>query len=256
MKNKFLAIFIIVLMMLSPAASAQGEPTIKISSVTAENEKTVAVKVFIENNPGMWGMDLRISYDKTKLTLVKAENGEVYSKEEWTEGNLKGEQYILSYARNDFQDTKNNGLLATLIFEINNPEVSGSYDITASYRSGDVINVNFGEIDFKIVNGRISVNSETEPLQTNTVTSAPQLNTFEAVLETEKPTETETSGLEQNVTETVTPTQESAEQPEATPVVDGEAVEAEANTLLLVNVGALVIAFFVYYLIKTKKDDE
>ena len=264
--KKFL-IFLTALSLLSLPVSAEGEPEIKLTSVNVENEKTATVQVFVENNPGMWGMDLRISYDKANLTLVKVENGEVYSDSEWTEGNLKGEEYILSYARNDFQDTKNNGLLATLTFSINNPQNSGSYEVLATYRAGDVINVNFGEIVFKITNGKVSVKGaladENTPTKAPEISSAPQLNTFEATLSTEKPNVTEetTEKATENPTvteettgnEVVTPT----EKIEPTPIID-EDVESQPkdNTFLIVVVGALVIGFAFYYLIKKKNKEE
>ena len=41
--------------------------------------KTVLVNVILENNPGIWGMDLAVSYDKTKLTLNSVTNGDVFA---------------------------------------------------------------------------------------------------------------------------------------------------------------------------------
>jgi hypothetical protein len=256
MKKKifaFLAAISVLIMLLGIVAYGATEPTITVESVSVESGKTATVKVFVENNPGMWGMDLRINYDKTKLTLTKVENGEVYSKDEWTEGNLKSEQYILSYARNDFQDTKNNGLLATLTFDIINPDVAGTYDVTATYRAGDVINVNFGEIVFKINNGKVAVketvtqtdNTESTPDATPEISGAPQLNTFETTISTDAPADATAQPTEEAITDIV----------EATPVVDDEVENAPDSTVfLIVLVGALVIFTAFYILIKKKKD--
>ena len=267
MKNKILAIWLMILTFFSVSVSALAEPTITVESVNVKNEKTAEVKIFIKNNPGMWGMDLRIGYDKTKLTLTKVENGSVFASGEWMEGNLNGEQYILSYARNDFQDTKNNGLLATLTFDIINPDVSGSYDITASYKAGDVINVNFGEIAFKIINGKVTVAKKAENLQKtdapadNTpATSAPQLNTFEAVLTTDVPIVTDAPATDKIMSETpkndsATSTQQPTAENEETPLFDDyiESAPKDDNTFIIL-VGALIIGFAFYYLIKRKKN--
>ncbi len=271
MKKK---IFVIVLMMAivlllsaNIFVSAAAEPTVTVESVNVESGKTAKVKVFIENNPGMWGMDLRIGYDKTKLTLVKVENGEVYSNDEWTEGNLKGEEYILSYARNDFQDTKNNGLLATLTFDINNPKNSGSYDVTATYRAGDVINVNFGEIVFKITNGKVNVKGtsteehETTPVKTPEVSSAPQLNTFEAAFPQQTDSATVTNTPDNNDEAILTEAPENTDDvqaPEQTVLATEKPEEvsmvgsSEDNVFIIVLVGALVIFTAFYILIKRK----
>jgi len=120
--------------------------------------KNVLVNVVMENNPGIWGMDLAVNYDKTKLTLNSVTNGIVFSDSEWTKGNLSGEKYILSYEAAGFENVTENGTVATLEFTVNNDaNVNDFYEISVSYKPGDIIDVDFNEPNISIVSGGIQV---------------------------------------------------------------------------------------------------
>jgi len=118
----------------------------------------VLVDVILANNPGTWGADLTVEYDKTKLTLVSVTNGTVFADSEWTKGNLSGEKYILSYEANGLENITANGVIATLEFTVNESASAGDFlDITVSYKSGDIINTAFEEIDPVVVSGGVKV---------------------------------------------------------------------------------------------------
>ncbi len=136
----------------------ENDPQIIVESKKAQAGKTVQVAVSMLNNPGMWGMDLVVNYDRSKLTLTGVTNGEVFSSSEWMPGDLSGKKYILSYEANGFDNITSNGVLAILEFTVNeNAEADSFYDISLSYRPGDIINVGFDEIDMAIVSGGIEV---------------------------------------------------------------------------------------------------
>lgn len=133
-------------------------PTITLESIEAKKGQNVSVKVSIENNPGIWGMDLKIAYDKAALTLTSVDNGDFYQDGEWTKGNLNGDVYILSYEASGFDNiTTQSGILATLNFKVSDTAKAGDYAIKATYKAGDIINVSFDEIDFTVVSGGISI---------------------------------------------------------------------------------------------------
>jgi len=135
-------------------------PEITFENALAKQGQNISVKVLIENNPGIWGMDIKLSYDKTALTLISVENGDFYQTSEWTQGNLSSEEYILSYESDYLADiTTSSGILAILNFKINNTAEPGDYMLTATYKKGDIINVSFEEIDFNINNGNVTVKS-------------------------------------------------------------------------------------------------
>ena len=120
--------------------------------------KTVLVNVSLQNNPGMWGMDLAVNYDKTKLTLVSVTNGMVFADAEWTKGNLSGEKYILSYEAGGLENITANGVIATLEFTVNeDAQADDFYEISVSFNNGDIINADFEEINPAVVSGGIIV---------------------------------------------------------------------------------------------------
>ena len=120
--------------------------------------KTVLVNVSLQNNPGMWGMDLAVNYDKTKLTLISVTNGMVFADAEWTKGNLSGEIYILSYEAGGLENIMANGVIAALEFTVNeDAQADDFYEISVSFNNGDIINADFEEINPTVVSGGIKV---------------------------------------------------------------------------------------------------
>ena len=165
MKKKAISLFAALALLstssmatLSLTAQAAGDPTIIVESVEAKPGDDVAVQVSVENNPGVWGMDVVISYDKTDLTLTNVENGGFFQAGEWTPGKLDGETYTLSYEASGFENiTTTSGVLAILNFKVSENASSSEYSITASYNAGSCINIAFEEINFGIVNGTITL---------------------------------------------------------------------------------------------------
>lgn len=129
-----------------------------VDSVKCVAGNRISVNVKLENNPGIWGMDLVVNYDKTKLTLNSVTNGMVFSDSEWTKGNLSGEKYILSYEAGGFENIIANGVIATLEFTVNDAaNVNDFYEVSVSYKPGDIIDVGFNEPDVAIVSGGVQV---------------------------------------------------------------------------------------------------
>lgn len=140
------------------AVEENNLPVVCIEGVAAQKGDNVSVRVLIKNNPGIWGMDLKISYDKSALTLESVENGDFYSDTEWTPGNLKSDIYILSYEADGLYDiTKESGTLAVLNFKVRDTAAEGDYFINATYNAGDIINIKFDDIIFDIENSKVTV---------------------------------------------------------------------------------------------------
>lgn len=136
----------------------EDTPQIVVESRTARIGSTVFVTVSLEKNPGIWGMDLVVDYDKSQLTLTNVTNGTVFSAGEWIQGKLSGERYILSYEASGFDNVTGNGILATLEFTVNEDASVDSFsEITLSYHTGDIINVEFQDIYVVIVPGGIQI---------------------------------------------------------------------------------------------------
>ena len=191
MNKKLLAIVIAIVTLMSfsvvgiyAITQEESNPTFYLESVKAKKDNNVSIKVFIKNNPGLWGINVKINYDKTALTLIDVENGDFFKESEWTKGDLE----ILSYEANGLEDiTTVNGTLAILNFKVNNDAVPGKYDVSISYNAGDCINVSFEDVNFDVINGIIEVEQETLPTIEPTV-SEPVTTEPITVEPTEEPT--------------------------------------------------------------------
>jgi len=170
MKRKILALFLALTLIFSTSATAVTAfaatgPAITLEKKDAYVGDNVSIVVSIENNPGLWGMDLRISYDKSAMTLTSVDNGTFFQSSEWTKGNLSADVYTLSYEAGDLADiTTASGTLATLNFTIKDDATPGTYAVNASYNSGDIINISFADVDFTITNGSITVANKPVPV--------------------------------------------------------------------------------------------
>ncbi|MBE7057685.1 MAG: hypothetical protein E7387_01100 [Ruminococcaceae bacterium] len=166
MKKRLLALILSLTMIfamsaVNMSATETTEHTITIENVEAESGEDVAIKVMIENNPGIWGMDLKISYDKSALTLTSVDNGDFYQASEWTKGNLNADVYILSYEAGGLDNiTTKSGTLAILNFKVSDTAVAGDYAVTASCNDGDIINVSFENVPFTITGGGVTVKAK------------------------------------------------------------------------------------------------
>lgn len=132
-------------------------PVIKAKSARGTAGKTVRVEISVKNNPGMWGLDAVLNYDKSVMTLKDVENGTVFDDSAFTKGNLESDNYRLSYENSDIADITDDGVLAVLIFEIKDTAEKGNYPVTLRYNPGDIVNSDEKMVDFFIVNGNVEV---------------------------------------------------------------------------------------------------
>ncbi len=238
MKNKFISIVLVLVLIstmctavISVSAQTSGEPTIILDSVETQKGNEVAVKICVENNPGIWGMDIKIAYDRSDLTLISVDNGDFFQNSEWTKGDLEADTYILSYEAGGFDDiTSKSGVLAVLNFKVSDNPSSEEYDITASYYPGDCINVDFEDIKFNIINGRIKIlefeSATTEPTTAEPTTVEPTTDEQTTV----EPTTVEPTTAEPTTVEPTTVEPTTAE-PTTTEPTTAEPTTAEPTTV-------------------------
>ena len=146
MNKKIITYFIIaVFMTLLPSqiisADSSNNGKLTISSVSSVKNETVEVVVSLADNPGIWSMGVKITYNANALTLVSTTNGQIVAEDYVVATtSTSGSQYYLAKNRTLTNKT-GNGKLLTLIFKVNNAAASGNYDIKANIVSGNTINV-------------------------------------------------------------------------------------------------------------------
>ena len=128
------------------------EPTIMVSSATAKPGEPVQITVTLYNNPGIVGARIPVTFDKSKLTLtaVKMEG-------EFAGATINPNNPYLMWSTAAEENVSGSALFATLTFEIPQNTPAGTYDIRVSYDPDEIYNVDWDNVTFAIVNGKITV---------------------------------------------------------------------------------------------------
>ncbi|MGN0441312.1 MAG: cohesin domain-containing protein [Acutalibacteraceae bacterium] len=176
MKKKIISLIMVMALVLSlsainiAAAYEAKKPTVTVESAEAKKGDEVSLKVKLDGNTGIWGMDINISYDKTALTLLSVDNGSFFKDSEWTPGKLDSVPYILSYEANGFEDIKTqSGILAVLNFKVSDNAEPSAYSVNVSYNAGSCINAAAEDVDINMISGSITVKGS-EPVHTHSLT--------------------------------------------------------------------------------------
>lgn len=132
--------------------------TMTISSATVGAGATVTVTIDVQNNPGIIGAVLNLSYDNEGLTLIDVQGGRA-----WSTLSLTLPGYLepgCSFVWDGVDEDDSNGSIITLTFQVSESAVNGfTYGIYVSYNSSNVVNGNFEPVWFDVVNGYITVDN-------------------------------------------------------------------------------------------------
>ena len=132
------------------------EPTIIVSNATASAGATnVEITVALKNNPGVTSMLIKIAFDDSALELVSM----TYNTTIGGTGipNASKTSPITAYWAEGFNNVMGDWVFVTLSFNVSNSALSGDYDISVTYNADDVFNADETNIDFEIINGKITV---------------------------------------------------------------------------------------------------
>lgn len=162
--KKLVSWLLVVIMVatLLPASifAAGSDTTLSVTSATAAPGETVTVDVMVENNPGILGATLQISYDEG-LTLVDAKAGEAFSHLTMTKPGAFASpcQFVWDGQECNPEDVRN-GVVLTLTFLVAEgiaDDTSLSVDI--SVPNDDLVDNNLNMIVATTNNGTIKVAS-------------------------------------------------------------------------------------------------
>jgi len=133
-----------------PTSAAELDPAANSGSIVIEEGraqagKSVSLNILIEDNPGLAALSITLNYDKTALTLTNIKNGEIFP--------------TLDTGRNLFwsadENCVENGVLATLTFEVNANAEKKDYTISAVLNES--LDENYGDVEIAVVSGKITV---------------------------------------------------------------------------------------------------
>ncbi|MFR7440655.1 MAG: cohesin domain-containing protein [Lachnospiraceae bacterium] len=95
------------------AKSETKEGTLSVSSKTVERGDKFIVTIDLKDNPGIWGMKIKVGYDHSIFTLTSVENGDIFDNEDtsWSSDLSKEEFVYLAYLNNLKNNTENGTVL-------------------------------------------------------------------------------------------------------------------------------------------------
>lgn len=137
-------------------AGAAGSGKISVSSGTAERGGTVSVSVNMAENPGIYGIILRLHYDSSALTLEAVSTGTVFDRRDITASkDLSNNPYVIVCKSGDIANNTNTGNIITMNFKVKENAEYKSYAVTAEIRQA--INTEKEKFSFTSDNGSVNV---------------------------------------------------------------------------------------------------
>lgn len=133
--------------------------TITAGEVYTKPGSVVKMDLVLENNPGILGMTLKVTYDENLVSLIAIENGDALSSMTFTTPKDMSSGCQLPWDAEDVaeEDIKN-GVIATLSFQVNeDAEIDSKLDINISYDKGAIIDKDMKPLNVNIVQGKIQV---------------------------------------------------------------------------------------------------
>ena len=132
------------------------EPTIMVSNATASAGATnVEITVALKNNPGVTSLLMKIAFDDSALDLVSM----TYNTAIGGTGipNTTTSSPVTAYWADGFNDVIGDWTFVTLTFNVSSTAAAGDYAISVTYNADDVFNATEENVNFAIINGKITV---------------------------------------------------------------------------------------------------
>ena len=138
-------------------AAEEAEPNciIRGNEVVASPDSDVTMTVTIENNPGISGAEIIVSFDE-RLTLVSAEAGEAFSALTYVAPSYYRNPTIFMWDSEKINDEDiKDGIILELTFHTP-AGVEGEFPVTITYESGNIFDKDLNPMELTTVNGCIT----------------------------------------------------------------------------------------------------
>jgi hypothetical protein len=150
---------VVLLLTASLPTFAARATTITVGDAAGKPGDTISIPISISGNTGIIALYCGIEYDATKIKLTKVTDGSVLSGGMHS-GALTENPYRLCFDMSlDPKNNMNNGVVATLEFEILQTAESGNTIIGLNYNPEEIYDFNLNNVHFDIVSGQVSIES-------------------------------------------------------------------------------------------------
>ena len=141
-------------------------PYISGGTKNAKVGEKVKMPIDLKNNPGVAALSLNVSYDKTKLKLLGAEDGKILGTSTFLAGNdLTLVPYTLNWDDLAADNNIGNGVVATLEFEV---LAEGTIPVEIALNQRSTFNVDLKEVGFATAPGTIIATAPPKALKGDT----------------------------------------------------------------------------------------
>lgn len=161
MCKRIIAALLSLVMLLScipVMAFAEGHPTatLTVSDIYTTPGSTVTIDVMIEDNPGILGATLKLSWNDG-LILIGCENGTAFSELTFQKPSRYQNGCNFVWYGSSIAEAAD-GIILSLTFVVEeNATDADIYDINITYGSGDVVDENYAPVDLTVKNGSIRI---------------------------------------------------------------------------------------------------
>lgn len=125
-KKLYLLLVVVTLIITMTGCSMFGDTTVSLEGTTALAGDNVKVPLSIKNNPGLFGGQVIINYDKDVFEFVSCTSGDVFDR---CDSNDEIGMLCLLVNSSEPKDVNVDGLVATLNFKIKDLAKDGDYKI-------------------------------------------------------------------------------------------------------------------------------
>ena len=149
--------------------SGANNAVLAVGSIEATAGETVTVDITIENNPGILGMTLKVTYDESILTLTAVKRGDAMSALTFTPPKNLSSGCMLPFdALEIYDEDIKDGTVATLTFAVaENADAGSTGKIYLSYNDGAIIDNDLNVLDIDLREGSVTVKSSVVPGDVN-----------------------------------------------------------------------------------------
>ena len=158
----------LLLSVVSVKAKTAGQ--LAFTDVTQSGDQ-LDVKVNVKDNPGIWGLKLKVAYDTSLLNLTKVDNGTVFPIEDVTlPADYETSPLVYLATKNALQNSTENGTLLVLHFQVQKDVAAGAYLL--SMKADQAINVEGQEVSLNV--GELCLKAELNKKKDVTITASDQ----------------------------------------------------------------------------------
>ena len=169
-KGAWLLLGAVLLLLSGVGVNARAAGQLSFVDVT-QNEDQLDVKVEVKDNPGIWGLKLKVDYDTSLLNLTKVDNGTVFPIEDVTlPADYETSPLVYLATKNALQNSSENGTLLVLHFKLQKDAAAGAYPL--SMKVDQAINVDGQEVSLNV--SELCLKAESDKQGDVTITASDQ----------------------------------------------------------------------------------